>query len=50
MIDIAHKRIYKDMIKFINESILNVDLLTSSLVISYYTLQFISPGVRQEAF
>ena len=52
MIDIANKRIYKDRekVKFINESILNIDLLSSSLVISYYTLQFISPGVRQEVF
>jgi len=52
MINIANKRIYKDQekIQFLNESILNIDLLPSSFVISYYTLQFISPGVRQEVF
>ena len=52
MIEIAKKRIYKDIdkINFLNESILNVDLLSSSFIVSYYTLQFISPGVRQEVF
>ena len=52
MIDVANKRIYKDKgsIQFLNDSILNIDLLSSSIIISYYTLQFISPGVRQEVF
>ena len=52
MIEIANKRTYKDRekINFLNESILNVDLLSASFIVSYYTLQFISPGVRQEVF
>ena len=52
MINVAEKRDYKnkEKINFTNESILDIDLFSSSFIVSYYTLQFISPGVRQEVF
>jgi len=34
-------------ISFIQDSIENVEFPTSNLVISYYTMQFISPAIRQ---
>ena len=39
-----------DKIEFINDYINNLELLSSSLITSYYTIQFISPGIRQKVF
>ena len=52
MLDIANKRQYSDStyISFINKPIDSVKLSKSSMIISYYTIQFISPGIRQLIF
>ena len=50
MIDIANKRkfINKNRFDFSCENILEVEFLESSVITSYYTLQFILPSVRQK--
>ncbi len=37
-------------VSFENESVQNITLPTSNLIISYYTMQFISPAIRQSIF
>lgn len=37
-------------ISFINDDILNIDLEKTDLIVSYYTIQFIKPRVRQLVF
>ena len=50
MIEIANKRNFlnKNNFNFSCEDILEVDFLESSVITSYYTLQFILPSVRQK--
>ena len=50
MIKIAKKRTYNnpDNFNFLNQDILNFEMEESSIIISYYTLQFILPSVRQK--
>ena len=50
--DVAMKREFKDpeKIDFLNDYITNINLSPSSLITSYYTIQFISPGIRQKVF
>ena len=52
MINNAKGRNYPvpDLVEFINKSANEVKMLKSSIVISYYTIQFISPGIRQLLF
>ena len=52
MINVAMKRSFNnsEKIEFINDYISNIKLLSSSFITSYYTIQFISPGVRQQVF
>ena len=52
MINECSKRKFDDFekVEFINDYITNVNLLPSSFIVSYYTIQFISPGIRQEVF
>ena len=52
MVDVAMKRDFEnpDKIEFINDYITNLKLLSSSFITSYYTIQFISPGIRQQVF
>jgi len=52
MVDVAMKRNFEnsDKIEFINDYITNLKLLSSSFITSYYTIQFISPGIRQKVF
>ena len=52
MVNVAMKREYMDLekIDFINDYITNINLSSSSFITSYYTIQFISPGVRQKVF
>ena len=44
----AKKNILKRKIKLINKSIKTLKLKKSDLIISYYTIQFITPSIRQE--
>ena len=44
----AKKNISKRKIKLLNKNIRKYKLKKSDLIISYYTLQFISPSIRQE--
>ncbi len=44
----AKKNISKRKIKLLNKDIRKYKLKKSDLIISYYTLQFISPSIRQE--
>ena len=39
-----------DRISFVNAAVQDVDLQRSNLIISYYTLQFVSPAIRQLVF
>lgn len=39
-----------DFVEFINQDIVSVDLEPCDLVVSYYTIQFIHPSVRQDIF
>ncbi len=50
MIEVAKKRKFSDQSKFHFESqdVLEMQLENSSIILSYYTLQFILPSVRQE--
>ena len=51
MVDVAMKRDFENRkIEFINDYITNLKLLSSSFITSYYTIQFISPGIRQQVF
>ena len=51
MVDISNEKC-KDFpnISFINDDILNLELEKSDLIVSYYTVQFIKPRVRQLVF
>lgn len=51
MVDLAVQKC-KDMpnVSFKCEDVLNIDLEKSDLIISYYTIQFIKPRVRQMVF
>lgn len=51
MIDTARKKCknFKN-IKYLNDSILSIPIIKSNLILSYYTMQFIHPSVRQELF
>lgn len=46
----ALKNTTDSRISFIHDNIENITFPTSNLVISYYTMQFISPAVRQATF
>ena len=50
MIEVAKKRKFSDPSKFHFESkdVFEMQLENSSIILSYYTLQFILPSVRQE--
>ena len=50
MIDHARKHIVDPRAAFVCEDILNVELEPSNLIVSYYTMQFIHPSVRQMVF
>ena len=51
MVDYANEKLNKyDNIEIICEDILNLDLQKSDMIISYYTMQFIKPRVRQIIF
>lgn len=51
MISIANEKCQDaSNISFINDDILNINLRKSDLIISYYTIQFIKPRVRQLVF
>ena len=51
MVDVANEKC-KDIsnISFVCDDILNIELEKSDLIISYYTIQFIKPRVRQLVF
>ena len=51
MIDVAHEKC-KDIstISFVCDDILNVELEKADLIVSYYTIQFIKPRIRQLVF
>ena len=48
MFSYAKKNILKRKIKLINKNIKTLKLKKSDLIISYYTIQFIAPSIRQE--
>tara|TARA_B100001027_G_scaffold212465_1_gene181877 strand:- start:263 stop:1003 length:741 start_codon:yes stop_codon:yes gene_type:complete len=52
MVKISSKRDYHDPnnVEFLNDYVNNINLLSSSFIVSYYTIQFISPGIRQKVF
>lgn len=51
MINIADKKCNEfSNISFINDDFLNIELEKSDLIVSYYTIQFIKPRVRQLIF
>lgn len=51
MIDVAEEKCNdKHNVSFICDDILDVELEKSDLIVSYYTVQFIKPRVRQEIF
>ncbi len=52
MIDVSLRRNFKvsEKVEFIKDYITNLNLLSSSFIVSYYTIQFISPGIRQKVF
>jgi len=51
MIDVAEKKCSDKLnVSFICDDILDVELEKSDLIVSYYTVQFIKPRVRQEIF
>jgi len=50
MIDVAQGSNDAELVSFKVEDIINVELLMSDFIISYYTIQFIPPRVRQLVF
>jgi tRNA (cmo5U34)-methyltransferase len=50
MIDFAKKHIEDHRVDFICNDIMNENLSYSNLIVSYYTIQFINPNVRQQVF
>lgn len=51
MVEVANEKCKEiSNISFITDDILNVDLEKSDLIVSYYTVQFIKPRVRQAVF
>ncbi len=51
MVDVANQKCKNHSnISFITDDILNVEMEKSDLIISYYTIQFIKPRVRQLVF
>jgi tRNA (cmo5U34)-methyltransferase len=51
MVTIAREKCKNNKkISIIDDSIENIELLKTDLVVSYYTMQFISPRYRQDAF
>ena len=48
MIDLAQKKHQNsDNVNFVNDDIVDVELESADLIVSYYTLQFIAPRYRQ---
>ena len=52
MVKISQERKYEhpSQVEFIQDYISNVSLKAASFITSYYTIQFISPGIRQKIF
>lgn len=52
MVKISQERKYEhpSQVEFIQDYISNVSLKSASFITSYYTIQFISPGIRQKIF
>jgi tRNA (cmo5U34)-methyltransferase len=47
MFDFANRKIQDKRIELINDSMENISFPKSNLIISYYTLQFVHPSIRQ---
>ncbi len=50
MIDLANHKINDQRIEFVCDDVIGVNFDRSSLIVSYYTIQFIHPNIRQEVF
>ena len=48
MVDFAKSKTNDNRIEFLCDDILNVTLEKANLIISYYTMQFIDPNIRQQ--
>ena len=48
MFDFACNQSKDSRINFINDSVQNIELPKSNLIVSYYTMQFVSPSIRQQ--
>jgi tRNA (cmo5U34)-methyltransferase len=50
MVSFSKKHTQDKRATFICDDVINVDLEESDLIVAYYTMQFISPSVRQQVF
>ena len=50
MVKVAKKKIKSKQVKIFHKDIVTNDLKKSDLIVSYYTMQFIKPKVRQQVF
>ncbi len=50
MVKVAKKKIRSKRVKIYHKDIITTDLKKSDLIVSYYTMQFIKPKVRQKVF